>query len=106
MSSDTPTVVHSPLVVGRGQHDPGHRARGVPAVQDAHLVVDQADVGQRRVDLGQPAAQRLVQRVHRADALADGHHPVGAQAQPDDGLAAVAPEAPGPDGGARSMTTR
>src|ERR1019366_1907055 len=68
-----------PRVVSGGEHHPGDRARRCPAIQDADLVVDEMDVLQLRIEIGQAAAQRLVQGVHRADPLADGDDALAAE---------------------------
>src|SRR5262245_56741462 len=55
-------------VRGIEQH-PGDGTGAVVLVEDTHLVVGQLDVGEMRVPIDDGAAQRLVERVHRAVAL-------------------------------------
>src|SRR3954447_25812488 len=57
------------LAVGGVDEHAGHRAGAVALVEDADLVVDELDVAQVRVDLGDRGAQGGVERVHRAVAL-------------------------------------
>src|SRR4051812_22760581 len=57
------------LAVGGVDEHAGHRSGAVALVEDADLVVDELDVAQVRVDLGDRGAQGGVERVHRAVAL-------------------------------------
>jgi hypothetical protein len=45
----------------------------VVRIEDPDLVVDQLDLGQVRMELGDRVAQRLVERVHRPVALGGAH---------------------------------
>src|SRR3954470_1863137 len=55
--------------VGGVQQHPRHGARRLGLVEDADLVVDQLDVGEVRIRLGDRRSQRGVERVDRAVAL-------------------------------------
>jgi hypothetical protein len=61
------------LAVGRVEQHARHRAGALGLVEDADLVVDELDVGEVRVDLGDRRAQRGVQGVDRAVALGGAH---------------------------------
>ena len=58
------------LAVGGLDEHPGDRVGAVALVEDAHLVVDQLELRDLRVGLPDRLAQRLVERVDRAVALA------------------------------------
>ena len=58
------------LAVGGLDQHPGDRVGAVALVEDAHLVVDQLELRDLRVGLPDRLAQRLVERVDRAVALA------------------------------------
>src|SRR5436190_12781967 len=55
--------------VGGVEEHPGHGPRAVVGVEDPDLVVDQLDLGQVRVELGDRVAERPVEGVHRPVAL-------------------------------------
>ena len=75
MLACTPTVSHDVVAVAGLDEHPGHGVGAVGGVDDAHPVVDQLELGELRVDAGASAvAQRVVERVDRAVALADGDH--------------------------------
>ena len=59
--------------VGRVEQHARRRAGRLPLVEDADLVVDEADVAQVRVALADRVAQRAVERVDRAVALRRAH---------------------------------
>ena len=69
MFSETPIEPQRLVAVGGVEQHAGDRAGAVVLVEDPHLVVDELDVRQVRVQLGDRLAQRLVERVHRAVAL-------------------------------------
>ncbi len=78
MLAPTPTVFHEVAgVAGLDQH-PGDGVGAVRGVQDPHLEVDQLELLQLGVDRQQGLAQRVVQRVDRAVALAGGDLPLAA----------------------------
>ena len=66
MFSETPIEPQDSLPVGGVEQDARDRAGAVVRVEDPDLVVDQLDVGQVRVQLGDRVAQRPVERVDRA----------------------------------------
>ena len=69
------------LAVGGLDQHPGDRVGAVALVEDPHLVVDQLELRDLRVGLPDRLAQRVVERVDRAVALAgdDVPHAAGAQ---------------------------
>src|SRR4029453_12118155 len=78
------------LGVGGGDQDAGDGAGAGAAVEDADLVVDQADVLELGVAGAQGAAEGLVEGGGGADALADGQDPLAVDEQADGGLGEVA----------------
>ena len=71
---ETPTVdQRRPLIVGALDDHPGDRRGARLGRQDAHLVVGELHVLERRVGRRQRLAERGVERVHRAVALGDDH---------------------------------
>ena len=67
-----PIVDHVRAPSVRVDDDPGARRRRRAAVEDAHLVVDQVDVVELRVERAERLAQRGVERVDRAVAVGGG----------------------------------
>ena len=64
-----PIVDQVRVAVGRVDDDPGPRGRRRLAVEDAHLVVDEVDGVELRVERAERLAQRGVERVDRAVAV-------------------------------------
>ena len=79
----TPTVTHDGLAVGGLDEHPGDGVGAVALVEDAHLVVDELELRDLRVGLPDRLAQRVVERVDRAVALADRDDARAAGAQLD-----------------------
>ena len=67
--SCTPIAPHVSMAVGGVEQHARDRAGRLPLVEDADLVVDELDVAQVRIGLGDRLAQRGVQRVDGAVAL-------------------------------------
>ena len=82
----TPTVTHDDCAVGGLDEHPGDRVGAVALVEDAHLVVDQLELRDLRVGLADRLAQRVVERVDRAVALAGDDVAGALGAQLDGGL--------------------
>jgi hypothetical protein len=64
MLSDTPTVHQRALAIGRFDQHPGDRLGA--AIEDAHLVVDQFEIGDLRLVDAEILPQRDIERVDRA----------------------------------------
>ena len=74
MLGETPTVVQRcRSLVGALDHDARDRLGAGLRRQDAHLVVDEAHLGQHGIVRQQRLAQRGVERVDRAVAVGHGH---------------------------------
>ena len=67
-----PIVDHAAVAVARIDDDPGPGPGGRLAVEDAHLVVDEVDVVEHRVERAERLAQGGVEGVDRAVAVGRG----------------------------------
>ena len=72
--------------VGGVEQHARDRRRRLGLVEDADLVVDELDVGEVRIGLGDRVAQRLVERVHGAVALGGAHEALALDPDLDRGL--------------------